>query len=402
MAFKFASAVLVLMLAGAASAAPKCRTSDIEGRLVNALKPLAGRADFAGVSIAAGMGDTYRWVHSVGAADVEQRVPMTPATKVRIGSVSKLLTTAALVRLASRGVLDLDAPVQRYLTDWPRHEGPPITARLLAGHLAGIRHYVRSDIKVGTQTSWEEANIRSFRTVDEAIHIFRNDNLLSTPGTTYSYSSYGWTLLSGAMERAAGKPFLDLMQQEVIIPLGLKETQPDHVYDIVPDRAAPYEVSNGRLRIAPQTDRSYVWAGGGYLSTARDLVDFAIAHRPGDYFSQADLKLLFTRQHLSNGQQAPYGVGWHLSLQEWLEHPDWARSESWDAFVAGMKKAPPTAWHSGGAPGGSSLMLFDPAGQVSVATVSNVVDDDIELILTMEALTFYRRLTERFRSCRKS
>jgi serine beta-lactamase-like protein LACTB, mitochondrial len=60
--------------------------------------------------------------------------------KIRIGSISKPLTAVALMQLVEQGKIDLDAPVQKYVPSFP-DKGAKITPRLLAGHLAGIRHY---------------------------------------------------------------------------------------------------------------------------------------------------------------------------------------------------------------------------------------------------------------------
>ena len=75
-----------------------------------------------------------------GWADVESRVPVTPQTKFRVGSVSKPLTAAAMAILVERAQLDLDAPVQDYVPTFPQKRWP-ITSRQVAGHLAGVRHY---------------------------------------------------------------------------------------------------------------------------------------------------------------------------------------------------------------------------------------------------------------------
>ena len=116
------------------------------------------------------------WSEGFGFADLEQRVPVTPLTRFRIGSVSKPLTSIALGLLVEEGKLDLDAPVQQYVPDFPVKPWP-LTTRQLAGHLAGIRHY-RGD---------EFASARHYDTVRDGLAIFANDSLLFEPGTQYAY-----------------------------------------------------------------------------------------------------------------------------------------------------------------------------------------------------------------------
>ncbi|MGH8245210.1 MAG: serine hydrolase domain-containing protein, partial [Gammaproteobacteria bacterium] len=97
-----------------------------------------------GLSAAVAMDGTIVWSEGFGYADVEHRAPVWPASRFRIGSVSKSLTAAAVAKLVEQGKLDLDAPIQRYVPSFPDHK-QKITTRQLAGHLAGIRHYLPKD-----------------------------------------------------------------------------------------------------------------------------------------------------------------------------------------------------------------------------------------------------------------
>jgi len=93
-----------------------------------------------GVQVAVALKGKLVWSEGFGYADAERKKPVTRETQFRIGSVSKPLTATAVALLYEQGKLDLDAPVQRYVPSFP-DKGYPITTRLLAGHLAGIRHY---------------------------------------------------------------------------------------------------------------------------------------------------------------------------------------------------------------------------------------------------------------------
>src|SRR6058998_493605 len=93
-----------------------------------------------GVQVAVSVNGKLVWSEGFGYADAARKRPVTRETQFRIGSVSKPLTATAVALLYEQGKLDLDAPVQRYVPSFP-DKGHPITTRLLAGHLAGIRHY---------------------------------------------------------------------------------------------------------------------------------------------------------------------------------------------------------------------------------------------------------------------
>ncbi|XP_051975924.1 serine beta-lactamase-like protein LACTB, mitochondrial isoform X2 [Xyrauchen texanus] len=92
------------------------------------------------------------WCEGIGYADLENRVPCNPDTVMRIASISKPLTTAAVARLWEEGKLDLDAPVQKYVPEFPEKqfegENVTITPRMLLSHLSGIRHYEKDAKKV--------------------------------------------------------------------------------------------------------------------------------------------------------------------------------------------------------------------------------------------------------------
>ena len=87
------------------------------------------------------------WSEGLGYADVENEVPCTPDTSMRIASISKPLTAIALLQLWQRGKVDLDAPIQKYVPEFPvkEYDGEKvkITTRQLLSHTAGIRHYSR-------------------------------------------------------------------------------------------------------------------------------------------------------------------------------------------------------------------------------------------------------------------
>jgi len=215
-----------------------------------------------GVQVAVAVSGKLVWSEGFGYADAERKRPVTRETQFRIGSVSKPLTAAAVALLYQQGKLDLDAPVQRYVPSFP-DKGYPITTRQLAGHLAGIRHYKDREFFLN----------RRFATVLDGLTIFQDDSLLFPPGTRFSYSSYAWNLISAVVEGASGDDFLHYMSAHVLRPLGLAHTAPDRTDSLIPGRTQPYDRdSGGSYRIAPAVDNSYKWAGGGFVSTAEDLV----------------------------------------------------------------------------------------------------------------------------------
>ena len=296
-----------------------------------------------GFSVAVAINGRLVWAQGYGYADLEQKVPVTSETKFRIGSVSKSLTAAAVARLVQEGKLDVDAPVQRYVPTFP-DKGVLITTRELGGHLAGIRHYRDDDFETCAH----------YKNVIDALDVFKNDPLIAPPGTKFSYSSYGFNLVSAVVRGAAGETFRLYMHDNVFEPLGMSNTAPDEEDTLVPNRARFYVYEkDGTYRNAPLTDNSYKWAGGGFLSTPSDLVTFGSAMLHSDFLTEASRKLLFAPQHKNDGKATEYGFGW---------------------FVHEKPGEPRVFEHSGGATGGSAHLLLYPDEGVVFAWTMNTTD----------------------------
>jgi len=297
-----------------------------------------------GLSVSVAIDGKIVYSEGFGYADLEERVPAWPTTKFRIGSVSKPLTSAALVRLVEDRKLDLDAPIQKYVPSFP-DKGAVITARMLAGHLAGIRHY--KDGEVDSQKHYD--------TVLGGLERFQSDPLVVAPGSKFSYSSYGYNLLSAAIEAASGEPFLDTEQRLVFRPLGLLHTTADQPAQIIEQRARFYSGAKGKPKEnAPYVDNSYKWAGGGFLSTTEDLVRFGSALLKPGFLKAESLALLFTPQKTKDGTATGYGMGWFIG-----------KSDSGQKIYS----------HSGGSVGGSSELIVYPDTHLVVAFICNYSGD---------------------------
>jgi len=307
-------------------------------------KELLGRG-IPGLAVAVAVDGRIVYSEGFGFADLEERVPVWPTTKFRIGSVSKPLTAVALVQLVEQGKLDLDAPIQKYVPSFP-DKGAPITTRMLAGHLGGIRHY-KDD---------ENLSAKHYSNVLEGLKIFQNDPLVAPPGTKFSYSSYGFNLLSAVVQGASGQDFLSYMHEHVFEPLGLRSTVEDQPAEIIEQRARFYtQPKDKHVLNAPFVDNSYKWAGGGFLSSAEDLVRFGSALLQPGFLKRDSLQLLFTPQKTKDGQETKYGMGWFIG-----------KSTSGQKILE----------HSGGSVGGTSELILYPDAHMVVAMVTNFASDE--------------------------
>jgi len=329
--------------AQAPSAAPAVvatRHADAIAQARGAALEILGRG-VPGLAVAVSVNGEIVWAEGFGYADLENRVPVWPTTRFRIGSVSKPLTAAALAQLVEQGKLDLDAPVQKYVPSFP-DKGALITPRLLAGHLAGIRHYQGDEFLLA----------KRYNTVTESLAIFKDDPLLHPPGTKFAYSSYGWNLLSAAVEGASGQDFLSYMHQNVFDRLGLRDTTADWNEKIILHRTRFYvRTKDGQLLNAPYVDNSYKWAGGGFLSTVEDLVRFGSALlRPG-FLKLQTVEMLWTSQKTTDGKETKYGIGWNVTRD-----------------TQGRRMV----YHSGGSIGGTTMLIIYPDAKVVIALIANL------------------------------
>jgi len=308
-----------------------------------------------GISAAVGIDGKIVWSEGFGYADLENRVPASERTLYRIGSVSKPVTATAVVQLATSGKLDLDAPVQRYVPSFPEKQ-QVVTTRLVAGHIAGIRHYA------GNESIGEGQ--RHYDDVVDSLVIFQDDPLLFDPGERYSYSSYGWNLISAVVQNAAGEDFLTYMQRNVFDPLGMNDTYADDPRWIIDGRTRFYSSSpNGTIN-APFVDNSYKWAGGGFIASVDDLVRFGSAHLGDGFLPQAALDLLFTSQRTNDGEETGYGIGWSVGSLGAL-FPE-------DSPLRGSALADlPVVHHGGSSVGGRAFLLLVPDERMVVALLVN-------------------------------
>ena len=259
------------------------------------------------LSIAVGRGGTVVFAEAYGSADLENTVPATPDTVYRIGSATKPLTATLAMALAEEGKLDLDVPVQKYCPAFPPKEAP-VTARLLLGHLAGIRDY---DYR---RFDEEYLSSKRYDSPAEALSIFKDDPLVAAPGAKYQYSSFGYVLLGCALEGAAGIPYEEVLRKKVLDPARMSRTTPDYFEKIVPHRAKGYGMADdGSWKNAVFTDLSDRFPAGGMLSTPRDLVAFGNALLEGKLVPPGTLEEMWQGRHTAGGEATSYGLGWRVS-----------------------------------------------------------------------------------------
>ena len=257
--------------------------------------------------MAVGVGGEIVWAEGFGWADLEKKVPVAPETRFRIGTASMALTSAAVGLLVEKGQLNLDDEIQTYVPAFPKKQWP-VTVRQLMGHLAGLRN-----------DGGDEGPLFSMhceRPV-EGLQPFAEHPLLFEPGTRYRYSSYGWILLSAAVEAAAERAILHVHAQTDVRAAGHGRHEGRLRDGADPDRATfyfPRFAADPRygLHLMREVDYSCYAGASAFLSTPSDLVRFAMAITSGKLLQPATVQLLQTSQRLPSGEETGYGLGWDL------------------------------------------------------------------------------------------
>jgi CubicO group peptidase (beta-lactamase class C family) len=256
--------------------------------------------------------DDYVWVKGFGYSDLENKVPATAESAYRLASVQKSMTAAAILQLAERGRINLDAEIQAYVPYFPKKKYP-VTVRQLLGHLGGIPHYVKREV---------EQHIKEHKTTREAIAIFEDYDLVAEPGTKFSYSSYGYDLLGAAIEGASKQPYADYMREHVWQPLGMNDTRMDDPLDLIPNRVRGYQIIGGALKNSEFIDVSSRFAAGGTRGTVGDLLRFMRGLNDGKLLSRESLDLMYTPMKTRDGKfsgfpgTAGYAMGWNVVPQK--------------------------------------------------------------------------------------
>jgi serine beta-lactamase-like protein LACTB len=322
-------------------------SGDQTSKIDAAVAAFRSRQSIPAISVAIIRDNQIIFRRGYGLADLENQVPATAVTVFRIASVAKSLTAVAVMQLAEKGKLDLDAPIQKYAPSFPT-KAFPITTRQLLAHLSGVRGY----------RSGEGERTYHYESLTDALAVFKDDPLEHEPGTKYAYTTFGYTLLGVVIEGASGMSYSEYLRERVLKPAGMLHTQVDDVYEIISNRARGYSPKvygqfNGNWRNPALMDSSYKIPGGGLVSTAEDLARFAIAVQNGVLIKQETFEQMSKSQRTRDGRETGYGYGWYVDGREGRE-PDGS------------------VWHGGVQQGFTSDLWILPRKHLAVVILTNL------------------------------
>lgn len=213
-----------------------------------------------------------------GFADWEKKIPVTPETLFRIGSLNKMFTHTLIKQLEQENKLKLDDPLSRYLDIYPGETGDKITIKMLIEMKAGLGDYLMNP-------EFNQNRAR-FRTVNDFLEIIKNEPLLFEPGTQQEYSNSGYVVLGGIIEKVTGKSYTENLKERLLLPLDLENTHYLILGETVPNMAAGTRITfSGEKVNSPFMEQPS--PAGGMFSNARDLLKLDKYLRQTGYLSQA-------------------------------------------------------------------------------------------------------------------
>jgi CubicO group peptidase (beta-lactamase class C family) len=276
-----------------------------------------------------------------GYADLEHRMPITPATVFDVASVSKQFTGLAVAMLIQQGRVKTSDDIRKYVPEVD--VGRTVTVDHLLHHTSGIRDWPGMLSLAG----WRFDDVISF---DQILRFAFNQRTLNfDPGSEYMYSNTGFNLLAEMVKRVTGQSFRAWTDDNLFRPLGMRDSrfQDDHTQPI-PNRAFGY-TRRPDGSYANVTDNLTALGSSSLFSSVDDLAKWVMNFDDAKVGGAAAMALTRTRGVLTNNTTIPYAFG--------IQH--------------GEYRGLPNLNHSGGWAGFGTFVLHFPTKKFGVVVLSN-------------------------------
>ena len=241
------------------------------------------------------------WIGAAGYLDVENRVAFNTETLNRTASIAKPMTAIAILQLHEQNKLHIDDPIQKYLPSFPNNSEENITIRHLLHHSSGVGAY---------QSENEASPTTNYKSLEDAINVFKNRPLHFKPGTDYQYTTYGYVILGAIVEKASGMTFRNFMKKNIWSTANMQHTDVEIFGSEYPNKSKLYYKRPNR-EIVPDmvTNLSVKVPGGGFYSTAGDLLRFGQSVLTNKLIKPETFDLMMTNPG-TKSRGNPYLMGW--------------------------------------------------------------------------------------------
>jgi CubicO group peptidase (beta-lactamase class C family) len=333
------NALILLALATPASAQPGPQGGSRPGvedlaRMEQVIQSYVQNRTFMGTVLVA-KGPDVLLSKGYGSANVEWEIPNTPATKFRLGSITKQFTAASILLLEERGKLSTADPIKKHMPDAPA-AWDAVTIHHLLTHTSGIPNFTSlpdyATLKYGNTP------------VEKTIAAFKDKPLDFAVGERMAYSNSGYLVLGHVIEKLSGGAYAAFVQDNIFTPLGMKDSGYDSNTRMIPRRAAGYVSGPGGLANAGYVHMSVPHAAGALYSTTEDMLKWEQGLFGGKLLSAASL------QKMTTPNKSDYAYG----------------------LVVRAPNGRKQVWHNGGIDGFNTSMAYYPDTQFTIVVLGNV------------------------------
>src|SRR5205823_5207126 len=222
------------------------------------------------------------------------------STRMRLVLVAFTVLLFQVSVLAQDKARQIDELVSVYLDSYRKDTGGKFTIHNLLSHTSGIPNYTAS------QGFFQNVSRNPYGVAD-FIKQYASGDLEFEPGTKFNYSNSGYFLLGAIIEKVTGKPYEQVLKQNIFDPLGMKDSGYDHWETILSKRAIGYTQTPRGYETAPYLDMSIPYAAGSLYSTVEDLYLWDQALYDEKILSAKSKELMF-KPNLNN-----YGYGFVMT-----------------------------------------------------------------------------------------
>ena len=295
-----------------------------------------------GGTVAVAHNGAAAFVGAFGSANVEVKTDAESQTVFDTASLAKHVTAVCVALLAHSGELSLEDDIRKHIPEVPWF-GKTITLRHLLHHTSGLRDFPGLMV-LG---DWHDYDVI---TLPQVLELVRKQTALNfEPGSDFSYSNTGYSLLAETVSRVTDQPLSRWAEENLFRPLGMKSSLfLQDVQQIVPHRAQAYSVSaSGKLRGEP--NNLVAMGSSSFLTTGADVARWLVNLDTKTTAGKAIEDLLTVRGQLASGKSLDYGLG----------------------IAHGSYGGAPSLEHGGSSGGFRSHLLHLPNQRFSVAVLSN-------------------------------
>jgi CubicO group peptidase (beta-lactamase class C family) len=319
------------------------RTADAQ---IDALFADWNTPDSAGCGVGVTRSGTMVFERGYGMANLERKVPITPATLFDPASIAKPFTALSVMLLAEQGKLSLDDEVWKHVPEWVNRQDR-VTIRHLLAHTAGLRDAFLLIELAPPPAAGVDIN-------EQLLRILAGQRGLNfTPSTEFSYNNGGYNVLGSIVARVSGQSFRDFAAAHILRPLGMMQSSfRGGSVAISPQHALGYHRDDRGFHLARDggVDTSAIVGNAGLFTTVGDVLRFAQNFGDARVGSRDHLDAMQTATPLGANGTSPWGLGLEVGVD------------------GGLK----TVGHGGGDRGIAAYVIRYPAHNLNVAVLCNL------------------------------